>query len=134
MGRRAHAKISAARLWIVAAALLILGTGSVLFFQFYATPFRTTPFLKSADYFENANSLRGNTYRLEGVILSSLGSSPERGRLFSLQITHDNSDVPVPILVPPGYQILNMQKGQKYQIKVLVNDEGLLQVEDITKA
>lgn len=90
--------------------------------------------LKAADYLENANSLRGNTYRLEGVITSSLGSSPEKGRLFSLQITHDQSDLPVPVLVPPGYQILNLQKGQKYQIKVLVNDQGLLQIEEITKA
>jgi hypothetical protein len=36
--------------------------------------------------------------------------------------------------VPAGYQILNLQKGQKYQVKVMVNDQGLLQVEEITKA
>jgi len=134
MGRRAHNKISGVRLWLVGIVLLILGTASALFFQFFATPFRTTPLLKPADYFENSNSLRGNTYRLEGVITNSLGYSPEKGRLYSIQVTHDNSNLPVPILVPAGYQVLNLQKGQKYQIKVMVNDQGLLQVEEITKA
>jgi hypothetical protein len=134
MARRAHNKISWSRLWLVGITLLIVGTSSALLFQFYATPFRTTPLLNPADYFENSNSLRGNTYRLEGVIANSLGYSPEKGRLYSLQVTHGNSSLPVPILVPAGYQILNLQKGQKYQVKVMVNDQGLLQVEEITKA
>ena len=134
MARRAHNKISGFRLWIVGIVLLILGTTSALFFQFYSTPFRTIPLLKPADYFENSNSLQGNTYRLEGVIINSLGHSPGKGRLYSIQVTHDNSNLPVPILVPAGYQILNLQKGQKYQVKIMVNDQGLLQVEEITKA
>jgi hypothetical protein len=43
-------------------------------------------------------------------------------------------ELPVPILVPPGYRDVNLQKGQKFRIKVRVNDEGLLLVEEMTKA
>ena len=134
MARRGHQKISGSRIWLLSIIFLFIATASVLFFQSRSVPFRAVPYLNPVDYYENSNSLRGNTYQLEGVIANALGSSQDKGRLFSLRIQSDGNVWPLPILVPPGYQILNIQRGQKYRIKVNVNDQGFLEIEDITKA
>ncbi len=134
MARRAHQQTSPS-LWLVAAVVLIVlaGTGA-FFFQKEDNPYRTGEILKPADYMENANSLRGNTYQVEGVISSSLGSSPEQGRLFGLRISYADKEWPLPILVPRDYRELNLQKGQRYRLKVKVNDRGLLEVEEMSKS
>jgi len=134
MARRAHQQASPS-LWLVTAIGLIVLTGAGAFFlQKDDNPYRTVEVLKPADYLENANSLRGNTYQVEGVISSSLGSSPEKGRLFSLKVSHADREWPLPILVPRDYRELNLQKGQRYRLKVKVNDDGLLEVEEMSKS
>ena len=134
MARRAHQQTSPS-LWLVAAIVLIVLAGAgAFFFQKEHNPYRTAEILKPSEYLENANSLRGNSYQVEGVISSSLGSSPEKGRLFSLRITYANKEWPLPILVPRDYRELNLQKGQRYRLKVKVNDRGLLEVEEMSKS
>ncbi len=134
MARRAQPKTQSG-LWLTLLALFgVLGIAGAYFFHRDANPYRTLEKLKAEDYLENANSLRGNTYQLEGVVLNSLGSSPEKGRLFGLRLSSGGRELPVPILVPPDYREVNLQKGQKYRIKVRVNDAGLLLVEEMTKA
>jgi len=134
MVRRVHRQ-APPFLW-PALALIFLGLGGVgvFFFQRGGDPYRTVEKLRPGDYLENANSLRGNIYQLEGVITASLGSSPEKGRLFSLRTSQGELEFPLPILVPPEYRELNLQKGQRYRLKVRVNDNGLMEVEEMTKS
>ena len=120
-------------IWLLV-TFLVFGVVGTLFFQKDTDPYRTVEPLKPADYLENSNSLRGNTYRLEGVIASSLGWSQEKGRLFSLRVTQGDKDSPLPILVPASYREINLQKGQRYRLKVHVNESGLLEVEEMTKS
>jgi len=134
MVRRAHQQTSPS-LWLVTAVVLIVLAGvGAFFFQKDNNPYRTVEVLKPADYLENANSLRGNIYQMEGVIAASLGSSPEKGRLFSLRTSQGEREFPLPVLVPPAYRDLNLQKGQRYRLKVRVNDAGLMEVEEMTKS
>lgn len=134
MNRRAHHQ-SSPSLWLgVLAVFFVLGGVGAFLFQKDSNPYRTVEKLKPEDYLENSNSLRGNTYQLEGVIASSLGWSQEKGRLFSFRITHGDRETPLPVLVPPGYRDLNLQKGQRYRLKVQVNDQGLLEIKEMTKA
>lgn len=134
MARRAHRQTSPLLWLILGAVFLALGGLGVIFFQKDGDPYRTVEKLKPEDYLENANSLRGNTYQIEGVIAHALGSSPEKGRLFSLRTGSADRECPLPVLVPPGYRDLNLQKGQRYRMKVRVNDAGLLEVEEMTKS
>jgi len=134
MSRRAHRKPSPA-LWLAFfAAFSLLGGLGAFFFQKDGDPYRTVERLKPEDYYENANSLKGNTYQVEGTIANSLGWSQEKGRLFSFRVQHGGRDRPLPLLIPPRFREINLQKGQKYRLKVRVNDAALLEVEEMSKA
>ena len=97
---------------------------------------RTTEALDPALYYDNANSLRGNTYKIDAEIGSSLGNSPTKGRLFSVVLkkqTQGGAPVVLPVLVPPTLGGLTIQKGQHYLMKVKVIEDGLLKVEEASK-
>lgn len=97
---------------------------------------RTVEELDPALYYNNANSLRGNTYRIDAEIDSALGNSPGKGRLFSVTVKNaDKGTAPIilPVLIPPALGSLTIQKGQHYLMKVKVGDSGLLCVEEATK-
>jgi hypothetical protein len=100
----------------------------------------TTVQLDPALYYDNANSLRGNTYKIDVEIDSSLGNSLSKGRLFSVVLKQPGKqalkgDPPVilPVLVPPALGSLTIQKGQHYLMKVKVIEDGLLKVEEANK-
>lgn len=134
MTRRAHRR-SSPLLWLsVPVGFLLLGGIGTFVLQKDKDPYRTVEHLNPSDYFENANSLQGNVYQLEGVIVSSLGGTPSVGRLFGFRARQGQKESPLPILVPPNYREINLQKGQRYRLKVRVNDAGLLLVEEMTKA
>lgn len=134
MARRAHQQNTSSLWLILVLGLALLGGVGGWIFQKGDDPYRTVEKLKPTDYLENANSLRGNTYQMEGVIASSLGSSQEKGRLFSLRALYGEKEWPLPVLVPSGFRDLNLQKGQKYRLKVRVNDLGLLEVQEMAKS
>ncbi|MCX6935578.1 MAG: hypothetical protein NTZ01_05230 [Verrucomicrobia bacterium] len=134
MSRRGHTKTSPGLiLGLVIAFLGLAGVGT-FFFQKDADPYRTVEQLKPSDYFENANSLRGNMYQVEGTIFSSLAWNPEKGRLFSLRVTEKEKVWPLPILLPATLRQINIQKNQSYRAKVRVNEVGVLVAEEIRKA
>jgi hypothetical protein len=97
---------------------------------------RTTEELDPSIYYENANSLRGNTYKIDAEIDSSLGNSPTKGRLFSVILKNaskNGAPVVLPVLVPTSLGNLTIQKGQHYLMKVKVIEDGLLKVEEARK-
>lgn len=94
-------------------------------------PYRTLTQLDAESYLENSNSLRGNTYKLRGTIYASLQWSPSQGRLISVDV--DDSNARVGLLVPPEFNSINIQKGQKFYFQVEVGDKGILKVKGIIK-
>ena len=125
MARRASSRIRP--LWIVCtlAAFVLAVVGTLLIQNTGGEPFRTVPELDVTEYLANANSLRGNHYKVKGVISQSLVYSPEKGRLFSVEIGTGGENV-LPVLVPPDLSYLNLQKGQHYTFLLEVGDAGLL--------
>jgi hypothetical protein len=97
---------------------------------------RTVEELSPDLYYENANSLRGNTYKIDAVIDSSLGNSPTKGRLFSVAVKSPGANgaaAILPVLIPLSLGSLTIQKGQHYLMKVKVVENGLLQAEEAFK-
>jgi hypothetical protein len=81
---------------------------------------------------ENADSLRGNVYKLTGTIDSELAWSPTQGRLFSVLADGSKTDV-LPLLIPPELDRVNIQKDQKFYFKIVVGDKGILTASDLKK-
>lgn len=134
MKRRGHRQYSP-WLWSgILAVLVAFAAGTSWWLEQSMDPFRAVEKLRPADYYENANSLHGNIYQVEGVILGSLGWKQNKGRLFSISIREQNQEWPVPLWVPFEFQSLNIQKGQKYRAKVHVDNSGLLCVEQLIKS
>lgn len=118
---------------IIAAVLLIVAAfiGSRLFVSANSQPFRTISPLDVKTYLENANSLRGNVYKIEGEVVNSLGWSPSKGRLIAVEV--DNNEV-VPVLVTTDFSHINIQKGQRFIFLLEVDDKGILRTKDMTKS
>lgn len=90
----------------------------------------------AAQYQQNYIGLRGNKYVVTGTITKQLRYGPDSSRLFSLAVKDDGMTEPVDlgVLVPSEFSSINIQTGQEFQLKVLVDKDGLLRVEDIRKS
>jgi hypothetical protein len=124
--------------WILPALIALLALGGYLIFSQGGKQgsLRTVEELDPALYYNNANSLRGNTYRIDAEIDSALGNSVVKGRLFSVTLnaaTKGGPPVILPILVPPTLGSLTIQKGQHYLMKVKVGENGMITVEEAMK-
>ena len=130
MARRASS--SAHPVWILAAVLLSVTAvgGGYWIYGRVSDPFRTIAALPVQDYLQNSDSLRGNVYKVDATIAKSIEWSPTSGRLFAVEV---GSDV-LPILVPPHFNHLNIERGQRYIFKIEVGDKGVLRAQDVRKA
>jgi hypothetical protein len=118
--------------WLIA----IIGLAVVAFIgsQFFNSketdPYRTIPLLDASSYLENANSLRGNTYKLKGTVAESLAWSPNSGRLIAITV----DDEQLPLLVTPEFNSMNIQKEQKLIFVVEVDEKGILRTKKVSKS
>ena len=130
MARRASSSTHPA--WILVAAFLVLAAvgGGYILFGKASDPYRTLTPLPIQDYLQNSNSLRGNVYKLDAMISQSLQWSPTAGRLFSVEA---GGEV-LPVLVPPQFNSVNIERGQRFYFKIEVGDHGILRVEDVKKS
>lgn len=131
MARRASS--SAHPVWLLLAAGLVLAAiaGGYFLFGRVSDPYRTVTVLPVQDYLENANSLRGNVYKLDATVLKQLEWSSTGGRLFS--VDGPGGEV-LPILVPASFSSVNIERGQRFLFKIEVGDKGLLKAQDVKKA
>jgi len=133
MPRRASSKLNP--LWFVAVALLVAAAigGGYLFIRTANDPYRTIHSLDVLTYLENANSLRGNTYRITGTVWNSLAWSPAAGRLFAVEVGEGKAGDLLPLLVPSSLNHMNLQKGQRFAFEVEIVEGGVLRVKSLRK-
>ncbi len=131
MARRASS--SAHPVWLLIAIGLLLGAiaGGYALYRKVSDPYRTLAVLPVQDYLQNSNSLRGNIYKLDATISTSIEVSPTAGRLFSVDVS--GGEV-LPILVPPQFNFINIERGQRYLFKIEVADKGIIRAQDVKKA
>ena len=133
MARRASS--SSNPIWIITVIVVFLAFlgGGFYFYNTVSDPYRTLTPLDTQSYLANSNSLRGNTYKLSATIDNSLSWSPSVGRLFSVDVDGSNGNDVLPLLIPPEFNQVNIQKGQKFYFEIEVGDKGLLRVKGIKK-
>ncbi len=133
MARRASSRINPG--WWVAALLLCAAAiaGGRYLFEYFGDPYRTLQPLVMGAYMENANSLRGNVYKVQGTVEKSLGWHPAKGRMFSIRVEQDNVAEPLPVLIPADLNHINVQQGQKFNLRVEIGAGGVVIVQDMKK-
>ena len=129
MGRRASSSVNPAWFVIVAAVVVAAIAGGWALKGTVTDPFRTLAVFPVADYLQNSNSLRGNVYKLDGVVSEQLGYV-NNARLISIEVNGE----PVSLIVPAELRDVNVQKGQRLLFKVEVGDKGILKALDVKKA
>lgn len=90
-----------------------------------------TSSLSLTTYRSNANSLRGNVYRVEGKVEETLRWTADRGRLISFEASDATETVPVPVLVPEDFSNINIERGTEMSMVVRVDRDGTLVAEAI---
>ncbi|NJK90372.1 MAG: hypothetical protein HC904_00195 [Blastochloris sp.] len=133
--RRANSKPKP--LWLVLLTLLTLGVAGLGYWIFsnLQDPYRTLQPLDLGSYLENSDNLRGNVYKLDGTIQSALAWSAVEGRLFSIEIQNSKGNKEfVGVLIPVELGEVNLQKGQRYAMKVEVRHDGILKVLELRKS
>lgn len=120
-------------LWItgIVVILAVAFGGASLLFRQTSEPFRTTAELDVDSYLQNARSLRGNVYRIEGQIDNALALSPTQGRLVAIGVSGDNV---LPVIIPTNFNHINIQKGQRFVFLLEVDDQGMLKILNLTKS
>lgn len=94
-------------------------------------PFRKATPLDFAAYATSAKSLRDNTYKLEGEVVTMLTWSPS-GRLVTLSVGDGKNEIPV--LLPTNTATENIEKGQKLRLLVVVDGKGILRAKTVVKS
>ena len=132
MPRRASSRTHP--VWLVVALVLLAGAlgGGAWLWTRVSDPYRTLTPIDVATYLDNANSLRGNVYKMTGTIDRQLGWSPTQGRLFSVISDDEKTDV-LPLLIPPEFNNINIQTDQRFSFKIEVGDKGILKAADMKK-
>jgi hypothetical protein len=101
--------------------------------SYVSDPFRTIQEFPYVQYQDNSIGLWGNTYKIEGMIENQLGASSAKGRLISIRANSHDLIYYVAVHFPPSFDGVNVQKGQRFIIKVKVADRGILEVQEIKK-
>ncbi len=132
MPRRASSRTHP--VWLVVALVLLAGAlaGGVYLWISLSDPYRTLTPIDVATYLDSADSLRGNVYKLTGTIDSQLAWSPTQGRLFAVLADGGANDV-LPLVIPPEFNSVNIQKDQRFSFKIQVGDKGILTASDLKK-
>lgn len=115
---------------VLLAVVVIVSAGGWFWFSRTSGAFRTAAPLDLPAFASSANSLRGNTYKIEGEVAALLAWSPT-GRLVSVQ-SGDGNKV-VPLLLPEELNATNIQKGMKFRFLLLVDDQGIPRVTKLAK-
>jgi len=131
MARRASSSAHPVWLLLALGGLLAAIGGGYFLFGRVSDPYRTVSALPVKDYLENANSLRGNIYKVDGTVLKQLEWSPTVGRLFAVDAP--GGEV-VAILVPAAFGSVNIERGQRFLFKIEVGEKGILRAQDVKKA
>jgi hypothetical protein len=133
MPRRASS--SANPVWILGIVIFVVASmaGGYHLYNAARDPYRTLTELDVDAYLQNSNSLRGNTYKVRGTIADSLQWSQSDGRLISVDVDKSTGSDRIPLLIPPEFNQVNIQKGQKFYFQVEVGDKGILRVKGIIK-
>lgn len=82
---------------------------------------------------DNANSLRGNEYVVEGTLNEQLHWDADAGQVVSLKVKDGSEDYFLGIQVPASLSGINLEREQDYAFKIRFRDNGIAIAQEITR-
>lgn len=128
MARRASSSLHPGILIGIATAVVVVVIGSKsLVPSLFAKrqPGANVNPLSVEDFKENGNSLRGNEYSIEGTIDEKLRWTTSRGQVVSLRVKTEKGEEPIGIEIPPSFNNLNIEREQRYSMRIKVRQGGI---------
>jgi hypothetical protein len=125
MPRRASSSIHPGIIGIAIAVLILVLMGGRMFIGNKTTGFGNLPALDIQQMLENANSMRGNEYIVEGQVNEKLLWTPDRGQFISLRVDVPGGEEIIGVEIPPEFDNLNIETRQNYSIRVRIREGGI---------
>lgn len=125
MARRASSSLHPGVFLGIAAAVVVAIVACQSLFKKKKPGFGDVSPLNVEDFLENGNSLRGNEYSIEGKIDEKLRWTPNRGQIVSLRVATKGGDELIGIEIPPNFNNLNVEREQRYAMRVKVRQGGI---------
>lgn len=131
MGRRASSSLnSAAIIGIIIVIAILVGIGALTLKKKGKT-FNDVAPLQIEEAIENANSLRGNEYRVEGKIESRWVRDAGEG--LSLMVEDQGQEYFLFIMIPPEVGHVNIEREQRYAFKIKFGTGGVAIATDVKR-
>lgn len=121
MARRASSKSSPATTIGILAAVVVLLAGGYFLLNKKPAGFSAPPLPVDA-FRNNANSLRGNVYSVEGRVHAI--RPQDNGKFVHLRVEEAGGDKHVFVVVPNTLSTVNIEREQKYAFKVEIKKGG----------
>jgi hypothetical protein len=125
MARRASSSLHPGILIGIAAAVVVAIVAGQSLFRKKKPRFGDVSPLSVEEFLENGNSLRGNEYSIEGKIDEKLRWTTKRGQIVSLRVTTPGGDGWIGVEIPPSFNNLNVEREQRYAMRVKVRQAGI---------
>lgn len=123
MGRRASSSLNtAAIIGIVAVVAILVGAGALMLKKKGVT-YNDVALLRMEEAVQNANSLRGNEYRVEGKIESRW--IRDSGEGLSLIVEESGRTERLFIMIPTDVEHPNIERDQHYAFKIKFGEGGV---------
>ena len=90
--------------------------------------FADTPELSISDFQENANSLRGNTYRIDGTVDEKLRFDPDKGQVLSVFVEQTGESGFLVVELPADADFGNVEVRQNYRFQLEFRNGGIATV------
>jgi hypothetical protein len=133
MARRASSGINPGLLIGVAVFVIVAVVGGKMFLGRKPAAISGSK-IEMRDMLENANQLRGNEYVIEGTVDEKLRWTPDRGQVVSLKVeVPGGGEEYVGVEIPADFSSLNIEREQRYSIKVKFRQGGIPVATDINR-
>ena len=125
MARRASSGIKPGLLIGIAVVVAVAFFGGKALLGKKTKSFSDAAPINLGDMMENGNSLRGNEYVIEGVVDEKLRWTPDRGQVVSIKVSTPGGSEFVGVEIPPEFSNLNVEREQRYSMKVKFRQGGI---------
>ncbi len=125
MARRASSSLHPGVLIGIAAAVVVAIIGGKSLIKKKPAGFGNVNPLDVKEFLDNGNSLRGNEYSVEGKIDDKLRWTSSRGQAVSLRVKTEEGETLIPVEIPPDFNNLNIEREQRYAMRIKVRQGGI---------